>query len=193
VINNLALSYALDGKADKSEELLRKAVDGGHGDKRVRQNLAMVLGLQGKFDEARQVASVDMTEQQAKSSMAYLHNMLASPNQFAAVNAGSDDAAGDDWRPFASNDAASSKSAAAAPSAAPKVQPVKAAEKVEGPFAATSAKAAQAASPAAAAKPSKVAGTPTLITPVSATPAQLQAAAPAASGGPADLLRTDID
>ncbi len=62
VINNLALAYALDGKADKSEELLRKAVASGHEDKRVRQNLALVLGLQGKFDEAREVASVDMSE-----------------------------------------------------------------------------------------------------------------------------------
>jgi Flp pilus assembly protein TadD len=37
VINNLALSYALDGKADKSEELLRQAVASGNEDKRVRQ------------------------------------------------------------------------------------------------------------------------------------------------------------
>ena len=68
VINNLALSYALDGKPEKSEDLLRKAVASGNEDKRVRQNLALVLGLQGKFDEARQVAAVDMTEQEAKSS-----------------------------------------------------------------------------------------------------------------------------
>ena len=88
VINNLALSYALDGKADKSEELLRKAVASGHGDKRVRQNLAMVLGLQGKFEEARQVASVDMTEQEAKSSMSYLRNMLSNSTQFAAAKPG---------------------------------------------------------------------------------------------------------
>ena len=196
VINNLALSYALDGKADKSEELLHKAVASGHDDKRVRQNLAMVLGLQGKFEEARQVASVDMTEQEAKSSMSYLRNMLSNSPQLAAANPGSDDAAGDDWKPFASNDAASSKTAAATPSAAPKVQPVKAAEKVEAPSAATPAKAAQAASPTASAKPSKVAGTPTLITPVNATPAQVQAAAPTASaaqGGSAGLLRTDTD
>jgi len=194
VINNLALSYALDGKANKSEELLRKAVASGHDDKRVRQNLAMVLGLQGKFEEARQVASVDMTEQEAKSSMSYLRNMLSNSTQLAAANPGSDDAAGDDWEPFASNDAASSKSAAATPSAAPKVQMVKAAEKVEAPSAATPAKAAQAASPAASAKPSKMAGTPTLITPVMATPAQLQAATPgAAPAGPAGLLRTDTD
>ena len=191
VINNLALSYALDGKADKSEELLRKAVASGHDDKRVRQNLALVLGLQGKFDEARQVASVDITDQEAKSNMSYLRNMLSNTTQFAAANPdNADDHPGDDWQPFAANDAkgaVSSKSAAAAPVAAPKVQLVKAAEKVEAPSAATRVKSAKAASPLASAKPSKVAGTPTLIRPIMATPAQIQAA------GPAGLLRTDTD
>src|SRR3972149_11096734 len=62
VINNLALSYALDGKADKSEALLRQAVASGHDDKRVRQNLALGLGLPGKFEEARQAAPVDITD-----------------------------------------------------------------------------------------------------------------------------------
>jgi Flp pilus assembly protein TadD len=194
VINNLALSYALDGKADKSEELLRKAVAGGQGDKRVRQNLAMVLGLQGKFEEARQVASVDMTEQEAKSSMAYMRNMLANPTQFAAAKPGGTNDAGDDWQPFAANDAPATKTvAAAAPAAAPKMQVVKATEEVQAPAVAASTKAAQAAAPAAPAT-QKVAGTPKLITPVNATGAQVKAAtAGAAPAAPVDLLRTETD
>jgi len=195
VINNLALSYALDGKAAKSEELLRKAVASGHDDKRVRQNLALVLGLQGKFDEARQVASVDMTDQEAKSSMSYLRNMLSSTQLAAAapdVADEVDDTPGDDWQPYAANDikgAAPSKSAAIASEAAQEVQIVKANEDIEAPQASTPVKPAQIPSPA---KPSKVAGTPTLITPVAATSAQVKAAAPSASpaGG---LLRTDTD
>jgi Flp pilus assembly protein TadD len=188
VINNLALSYALDGKADKSEELLRKAVDGGHGDKRVRQNLAMVLGLQGKFDEARQVASVDMTEQQAKSSMAYLHNMLASPNQFAAAKPGRD-SSGDDWQPFASNDQGTSRSAAATPATPPKVQVVKASEEIEAPAPALPVKATQTT----VAKRERVAGTPTLVTPVNATPTEVKTATQTVPGAPTDLLRTNTD
>lgn len=184
VINNLALSYALDGKADKSEELLRKAVASGHEDKRVRQNLALVLGLQGKFDEARQVASVDMTEQEAKSSLTYLRNMLSSQTQFAA-NDSSDagDHPGDDWQPFAADDAkgaASDNSLAAAPAVAPKMKIVKAAETVEAPSTATPVKSAQASPPQPPAKPGKIGVTPTLVTPVNAP----QAAA---------LLRTDTD
>lgn len=116
VINNLALSYALDGKAKKSEQLLRKAVASGHDDKRVRQNLALVLGLQGKFDEARQVAAVDMNDAQAQSSMAYLRNMVSSPTQFA-----SRDAQEDDWSPFA--DKPSAKQAAPVATAAAPAKP----------------------------------------------------------------------
>ena len=179
VINNLALSYALDGKPKKSEELLRKAVASGHEDKRVRQNLALVLGLQGKFDEARQVASADMTEQEAKSNTTYLRNMLSSQAQFAAAKSdGANDVGDDNWEPFAANHAASSKTAAAAPVAAPKVPMDKASYEIETPSSAPPQRKT-AASPATPVK-QKVAGTPTLITPVNATPAQVQASTPTA-------------
>ena len=165
VTNNLALSYALDGKADKSEELLRKAIASGQDDKRVRQNLALMLGLQGKFDDARKVASTDMTEEEAQANLAYLRNMLSSPAQFAATKP-ADDGEGEDWMPFAAADAeAPSKTATAAPAASPEVQIVKAAEQIAAPAATVPADAAPVASTVAPAKPSKVAGTPTLVTP----------------------------
>jgi len=127
VINNLALSYALDGKPKKSEELLRKAVASGQGDKRMRQNLALVLGLQGKFSEARQVASVDMTEAQAKSSMSYLHNMLSSPTQVAAAEPRAPrkpQPSAADWSPFGYDDAEEDTAAAKAAAPAPATPPV---------------------------------------------------------------------
>jgi Flp pilus assembly protein TadD len=174
VTNNLALSYALDGKPNKAEELLRKAVASGHDDKRVRQNLALVLGLEGKFDEARKVATLDVSDQDAKSNMTYLRNMMSNPTQFAAASPGDPDAsAGDDWEPF---DSAASKGAVAPQITAPQVQVVKAAEEIEAPSATQAAQAP--------AKSSKVAGTPTLITPANATPTP---------GGVASLLRTDAD
>ena len=85
VINNLALSYMLDGKAQNAEELLRKAVSSGHDEKRIRQNLALALGLQGKFAEARQYASADMSDADVKANMAYLRNMVSSSTQLAAA------------------------------------------------------------------------------------------------------------
>ena len=103
VINNLALSYALDGKAGKAEDLLRKATASGHDDRRVRQNLALVLGLQGKFGEARQVASTDMKDTAAKSNVAYLQNMVDKPTNVAALpeDDSADLEAESDWTPFA--------------------------------------------------------------------------------------------
>jgi Flp pilus assembly protein TadD len=103
VINNLALSYALDGKADKAAALLQKTVDAGKGDKRVRQNLALVLGLEGKFDEARHLAAVDMPAENAQASMSYLRNMLSTPGKVASLD-GDGDAKplqGEEWQPYA--------------------------------------------------------------------------------------------
>jgi Flp pilus assembly protein TadD len=111
VINNLALSYALDNKVDRAEELLRKAVETGHEDKRVRQNLALVLGLEGKYTEARQLAAIDLPEADAKANMAYLRNMLTKPTEMASLGAGGSDEVDavpdgkgtSDWKAFAGN------------------------------------------------------------------------------------------
>jgi hypothetical protein len=187
VINNLALAYALDGKADKAEDLLRKAVASGHEDKRVRQNLALVLGLEGKFDEARQVASVDMSEQEAKANMTYLRNMLTSPTALASAkgdggnaisSGGSRPSGGDDWQPYASNSPvadAAIRTAAATPPAPPKVQVIKPVDEVEAPQVANLPGAKPMPAPA---KAQPASGGPAQITP-----------SPAAQ----DLLRTNLD
>jgi hypothetical protein len=115
VINNLALSYALDGKADKAASLLRKTVAAGNADRRVRQNLALVLGLDGKFDEARQLASVDMPAANAQASMSYLRNMVSAPGNVAALDeaAGGEPLGGDDWQPYAEESGTRPKAATA--------------------------------------------------------------------------------
>jgi Flp pilus assembly protein TadD len=131
VINNLALSYALDNKVDRAEELLRKAVETGHEDKRVRQNLALVLGLEGKYTEARQLAAVDLPEADAKSNMAYLRNMLTKPTETASLGAGGADEVDavpdgkgtSDWTPFAGNEKpTAAKPVASATQAQPKAR-----------------------------------------------------------------------
>lgn len=52
VVNNLAMAYTLDGRAAEGEKLLREAATKSQSDK-VQKNLALVLGLQGKYDEAK--------------------------------------------------------------------------------------------------------------------------------------------
>lgn len=85
LLNNLALSYAMSGNAEKAEPLLRRAIKNGHDTPRVRQNLALVLGLQKKFSEAKQLASVDLSTDRAEANMAYLRSMVHNRNVATAV------------------------------------------------------------------------------------------------------------
>lgn len=82
VMNNLGMSYALEGDLQQAEKTLREASDlpAGKSEPRLRQNLALVVGLQGRFDEARQIASADLPPDQVEANMAYLQKMLAQPN-----------------------------------------------------------------------------------------------------------------
>ena len=57
VMNNLALAYTMSGEVAKAEALLRRASVADGSNPKVRQNLALVLGLQGKYDEASKVGS----------------------------------------------------------------------------------------------------------------------------------------
>ena len=60
VLSNLGLSYALSRDLPNAEATLRRAQARGPVDPRVRQNLALVVGLQGRFAEAEQIASADL-------------------------------------------------------------------------------------------------------------------------------------
>jgi len=55
-LNNYSLSLAITGHLDTAETVLRYAASLSDADMRVRQNLALILGLQGKFEE---MASID--------------------------------------------------------------------------------------------------------------------------------------
>jgi len=82
ILNNLGMSYALEGDLKQAETVLKQASASPEGKKepRLRQNLALVVGLQGRFDEASQIASTDLPPQQVEENMAYLQKMLAQPN-----------------------------------------------------------------------------------------------------------------
>ena len=77
IITNKALSYAMQGDAEQSETLLRYAVTlTEKPDPRVRQNLAMVLGLQGKFDEARELTAEDLPPTMVAANLEYYRSLL---------------------------------------------------------------------------------------------------------------------
>ena len=60
----------------KSEETLRRAYASGRADGRVRQNLALVVGLQGRFAEAESIVKADLPADEAAQNVAYLREML---------------------------------------------------------------------------------------------------------------------
>ena len=82
VLNNLGMSYALEGDLAKAETTLKSASElpAGKTEPRLRQNLALVIGLQGRFDEARLIASQDLPPNEVEANMAYLQKMLSQPN-----------------------------------------------------------------------------------------------------------------
>jgi Flp pilus assembly protein TadD len=87
VQNNLAMSFALQGRLPEAEKLLRTAINqpGSASVPEVRQNLALVVGLQGRMDEAKQIASADLPPDQVEANMQYLQQMLAKPNTWAQL------------------------------------------------------------------------------------------------------------
>jgi len=62
----------------KAEDALRRAYAGAPGDLRIRQNLALVVGLQGHREEAEQIARADLPPEQADANVASLKAMLKS-------------------------------------------------------------------------------------------------------------------
>jgi Flp pilus assembly protein TadD len=82
VLSNLGMSYLLEGDLRTAESYLRSAADKPAADSRVRQNLALVVGLQGRFDEAEQIASAELSPEQAEANVAYLRQMLSQQNSW---------------------------------------------------------------------------------------------------------------
>lgn len=77
VLSNLGLSYVLSKDLPKAEETLRQAQATGRSDVRARQNLALAVGLQGRFAEAETIAKGDLPAEEAAANVAYLKQMLA--------------------------------------------------------------------------------------------------------------------
>lgn len=87
VLSNLGMSYLLAGDLKNAEASLRNASQQPGADSRVRQNLALVVGLQGRFDEAEQIASRELSPQQAQANLAYLRGMLSQQNNWQKLAA----------------------------------------------------------------------------------------------------------
>jgi Flp pilus assembly protein TadD len=95
VLNNLALSYALDGKAAEAEQLLRKAQRSAGRTPQVQENLALVLGLRGRYEEARSAGQAALPPVKAEQNVAYLRALGEARSAASAATDRADAAAGD--------------------------------------------------------------------------------------------------
>ena len=77
VLSNLGLSYVLSKELPMAEETLRRAYASTRADARVRQNLGLVVGLQGRFAEAESIVGADLPAAEAAANVAYLKQMLS--------------------------------------------------------------------------------------------------------------------
>lgn len=87
VLSNLGMSYVLTSDLRSAESYLRKAAAQPTADSRVRQNLALVVGLQGRFDEAEKIASAELPAHEAVANVAYLRQMLAQQDSWSKLAA----------------------------------------------------------------------------------------------------------
>jgi Flp pilus assembly protein TadD len=85
VLSNLGLSHALGNQLTQAEKILRQASDNPKADFRVRQNLALVFGLQGKFKEAEAVLRRDLSPAETAENLQALRLMVSQPNSWKAL------------------------------------------------------------------------------------------------------------
>jgi Flp pilus assembly protein TadD len=77
VLSNLGLSYLLSKDLPKAEETLRRAHSRPGSDPRVRTNLAVVVGLQGRVAEAETIAKADLPPEEGAANVASLKRLLS--------------------------------------------------------------------------------------------------------------------
>jgi Flp pilus assembly protein TadD len=85
VLSNLGLSYALSKKLPLAEKTLQEAAAQHDADKPVRQNLALVLALEGKFASAEEVARHDLDAKDAAANVAAIRRMIVQSNTWKQI------------------------------------------------------------------------------------------------------------
>ncbi len=85
VLSNLGLSYALTRQLPLAEQTMRGAVAAPGATMQVRQNLALVLALEGKFAEAEAVSRTDLSAADAAAGVAAIRTMIARSDTWRGV------------------------------------------------------------------------------------------------------------
>jgi Flp pilus assembly protein TadD len=77
VLSNLGLSYMLSKDLRMAEETLRRAYGHANAEPRVRQNLALVVGLRGHVAEAESIMKADRPAAEAAADITRLRRLLS--------------------------------------------------------------------------------------------------------------------
>jgi Flp pilus assembly protein TadD len=76
ILSNLALATAMSGDPARAEALLRRAEAADGASPKIRQNLALVLGLQGKYDESKLIAARDLPMETVAENTSNIRNVV---------------------------------------------------------------------------------------------------------------------
>src|SRR5690606_21661384 len=79
------LSYAMSNDLDQAEVQLRRAVQMRRATSQNRQNLALIVGLQGRFEESRALFAAELSPEQVEANMSYIRALLTQQNRWDAI------------------------------------------------------------------------------------------------------------
>ncbi|MGV8855937.1 MAG: tetratricopeptide repeat protein [Devosia sp.] len=85
---NLGLSYAMTNELGTAEQHLRRAVQMRGASSQIRQNLALIVGLQGRFDECRALYAAELPPDQVNNNMTYVRALLTQQNRWDVIAKG---------------------------------------------------------------------------------------------------------
>ena len=85
VLTNLGVSHLMEGDPAGAEPFLRQAMAQPNAPAQSRQNLAIAVALQGRFDEAQQLERMDLPPAQAAANLEYLRGLLSDPHRWGDV------------------------------------------------------------------------------------------------------------
>lgn len=85
---NLGLSFAMTNELPKAEQHLRRAVQMRGASSTTRQNLALIVGLQGRFDECRALYAAELPPDKVEANMAYVRALLTQQNRWDMIDKG---------------------------------------------------------------------------------------------------------
>lgn len=88
ILSNLALATAMSGNPARAEALLRQAEAADGASPKIRQNLALVLGLQGKYDESKLIAARDLPMETVAENTSNIRNVVKIPPRSIAPDQG---------------------------------------------------------------------------------------------------------